>query len=302
MEPLHMTDTFAAIRTAVQEIRDAEEQNLAGGVHLLPPEDPRWQAVYDRRWNRMVGLRELLFGPGIQAAARAGLREEPVINRIICLYNAAMALVNWENPALARRVIKVHNNSCSPCEHPFLSRFEVDLDGEPVARLAALLANLELHLGGVMALNVAKGGHVPEGPKAPRIVGAVYFPPNPSKPDLLARQEVPPGGCEAAPAEYLWNWREILDALDLKNNAASQGKVREANQRYDGPISLPGKGGQPKVSKAKLLEWWNGLEIQFLTGGAGANAQATLAARHNCGRDGTVLPDIGGHLKKRRSR
>jgi hypothetical protein len=96
------------------------------------------------------------------------------------------------------------------------------------------------------------------------------------------------------------SWRDILNALDLKNNAESQRHVRELNEKYEGPIILPGKGGQPKVSKVKLLAWWNHLEILWQTSGAGKNLAATLEHQYHFGRDETVLPDLSGHVKKRR--
>jgi hypothetical protein len=54
------------------------------------------------------------------------------------------------------------------------------------------------------------------------------------------------------------------------------------------------------VNRAKLLEWWNDLEIRWEAEGGGKNTEATLQAQHNFGRDGTVLPDISGQVKKRR--
>jgi hypothetical protein len=101
------------------------------------------------------------------------------------------------------------------------------------------------------------------------------------------------------PNQYLMSWREILDALEMKNNPENQRRVREANQRFEGPIALPKKGGQPRVNKATLLTWWNRLEIKFMTQGEGNNTQATVEAQHAYGREGTVVPDISGHVLKR---
>jgi hypothetical protein len=105
------------------------------------------------------------------------------------------------------------------------------------------------------------------------------------------------------PAEYLLNWRDTLDALDLKNTEANRGRVRKLNKQFEGPITLPGKGGQPKVSKEKLLSWWNGLEERFRESEQKqADTQATIQVQHDYGRDGTVLPDISGHVQKRRGK
>jgi hypothetical protein len=102
------------------------------------------------------------------------------------------------------------------------------------------------------------------------------------------------------PTIYLFSWREVLDTVNLKNEEQNQRRVAELNRQYGGPIILPGRGGQPKVSKAKLLEWWNHLEIIWQTTGEGRNAEATLQGQHAYGRTGTVLPDISGHARKRR--
>jgi hypothetical protein len=100
---------------------------------------------------------------------------------------------------------------------------------------------------------------------------------------------------------YLWNWREILAALEMRNNAENRRRVREANAKFAGPIALPTKGGQPKACKERLLEWWNNLEKQFDEQEQNAlDEQATLAASYSYGKDETVLPDISGHVLKRR--
>src|SRR5262249_40573593 len=103
--------------------------------------------------------------------------------------------------------------------------------------------------------------------------------------------------------QYLLNWREILDALEQKNNPQNQRRVRQLNEQYPRPIILPGKGGQPKVSKDKLLDWWNELEKRFRESEQKqADTEATLQAQHTYGRDGTVLPDISGQIQKRRGK
>ena len=97
------------------------------------------------------------------------------------------------------------------------------------------------------------------------------------------------------------SWREILDALDLANNAENQRRVRELNTRFEGPIILPSKGGQPKANKDKLLNWWNGLEERFRQmEQKQTDTEATLQAEYSYARDEKVLPNISGHVKKRR--
>jgi hypothetical protein len=122
---------------------------------------------------------------------------------------------------------------------------------------------------------------------------------SPPRQAVEVRTPAPP----SSPIQYLLNWREILDALDQKNNSENQRRVRQLNERYDGPIIAGGKGSQPRVSKDKLLHWWNGLEERFMESEQKqADTEATLQARHQYGRDGTVLPDISGHVQNRRGK
>ncbi len=101
------------------------------------------------------------------------------------------------------------------------------------------------------------------------------------------------------PTQYLLSWREILDALDLKND--QKDRVAKLNSDYDGPIVMPGQGAQPKVAKDKLVVWWNGLEARFSEIQQRArDRKASVEAQHDYGRDGTVVPDIGGSVKSRR--
>jgi hypothetical protein len=105
------------------------------------------------------------------------------------------------------------------------------------------------------------------------------------------------------PKEYLWSWREILDALGLKNDQQFQRLVRNLNEEHEGPIILPNRrGAQARVNKAKLLDWWDRLEILWETGGGGANTAATVANQHLYGRNGTVVPGIAGHVAARKKK
>jgi hypothetical protein len=101
--------------------------------------------------------------------------------------------------------------------------------------------------------------------------------------------------------EYLWNWREILAALAFSNDPESRRRVRDANTKFGGPIILPGKGGQPKVCKQTLLAWWDELEEKFQQKEQRhIDQEATLAASYQYGKNATVLPNIAGHVRKRR--
>lgn len=136
-------------------------------------------------------------------------------------------------------------------------------------------------------------------------VGQVDRLPEPSILPLLDQWIERMGGQPAkppdAPVKYLTKWPEILIALGMKNNNEDRGRVKHANSQYNGPIVIPKQGAQPKVNKAKLIEWWNGLEAQWNTGyQRGRDAKPTADAQHPYGRGGTVAPEISGGVKKRR--
>ena len=87
----------------------------------------------------------------------------------------------------------------------------------------------------------------------------------------------------------------------MKNNGEDREKVRSLNNQYAGPIVTPKQGAQPKVDKTKLIEWWNGLETQWTAGySRGRDAIPTAGVQHNYGREGVVVPEIAGGVKKRR--
>ena len=79
------------------------------------------------------------------------------------------------------------------------------------------------------------------------------------------RKEVGGGGeGGTTPRQYLTNWREILVALGMKDNKEDKAKVRAIHKKDpDSPIIVTKQGAQPKVEKAKLLAWWNGLEEKY---------------------------------------
>jgi hypothetical protein len=127
---------------------------------------------------------------------------------------------------------------------------------------------------------------------------------------LLVPQVLPPVPGDNAgdqppiqqPTAYLLSWREILNALKVPNDTERRRCVRELNSRYDGPIKFLGQGSQPKVNRDKLLAWWNRLECVWETQGGGNNANASVEGQYDYGRDGVVIPDISGHVQKRRGR
>lgn len=104
-----------------------------------------------------------------------------------------------------------------------------------------------------------------------------------------------------SPKELLANWREIVIALGMRNNEEDKRKVERLNETYNGPIMKPGQGKQPIVDKVKLLEWWNNLEKLVESQMEQArDARLTVQDTHPYGREGEVVPEISGQVKKRR--
>jgi hypothetical protein len=103
------------------------------------------------------------------------------------------------------------------------------------------------------------------------------------------------------PIHWLLNWREILDALEWKNDEEGRRQIARLNKVHHGPIISTGRGGQPKVGKAELIEWWNRLRDKFeAIEKKNSDAQLTVEDRYDYSRDGEVFPEISGHIKRRR--
>lgn len=125
----------------------------------------------------------------------------------------------------------------------------------------------------------------------------------------------PPAGAAPAPFVPLLSWGDILEALNdghpepfWKNNARMREQIRALNEQHGGPITFPrGRGKQPRVDRAALLAWWEGLRSHF-TGRAeeaereDESARLTASDGYDHGREGHVLPGMSGHVKKCRKR
>src|SRR5262249_41202901 len=99
----------------------------------------------------------------------------------------------------------------------------------------------------------------------------------PTGPGDGARAATPSGG-EQAPAPprkqavgnsdpspppiYCDSWVKVLTTLGLKNDRAGKerARVRQLNDKYEGPIIFGGQGTQPFANRAKLLAWYERLE------------------------------------------
>jgi len=116
--------------------------------------------------------------------------------------------------------------------------------------------------------------------------------------DSSVRHKVEPAA--AGVPRRLFGWTQILDAIGQPDE--DKGKIRKLNESYDGPIQIPGQGGQAWVRKDKLLEWWDKLDdIIHDIDRRRAEQQAAGADTYRFGKgDVEVVPDISGAVKKRR--
>lgn len=124
--------------------------------------------------------------------------------------------------------------------------------------------------------------------------------------DVLEWFERLQGGCGpdtaiGTPKKFLRGWAEILVAVGEKNNDETRRMVKRLNELREGPISKPGRGSRPIVEQSKLLQWWNRLDLEQQDA-ANQREGEKLAAKfqHAYGREGTVVPEIGGAVKRRR--
>ena len=117
-------------------------------------------------------------------------------------------------------------------------------------------------------------------------------------------ESIPPGSIEpaATPTDYVIGWADILQTLNRDNNATWRGRVERLNDAHNGPIIKGATGQSPTVVKPKLIAWWNSLEeILESKQSIRTNAEATVEEQYAHGRDATVVPEISGQVKKRRS-
>ncbi|MEM9828221.1 MAG: hypothetical protein AAF958_16645 [Planctomycetota bacterium] len=117
--------------------------------------------------------------------------------------------------------------------------------------------------------------------------------------DAYERQNVG----NAAPKKYLDGWEAILDEIDLSDSPDERSRIRHLNDKYEGPLIVPGRGSKPKAEREKLIAWWNHLEHLWMESARrSADRDATTEKTHAHGRDGVVVPEISGSEKKRKQK
>jgi hypothetical protein len=103
---------------------------------------------------------------------------------------------------------------------------------------------------------------------------------------------------QQSPVIWLTSWKEIANAVGMDHDRA---KVKSLNNRLDGPIPKPPKGGRPHVRKDLLLEWWDRMDT-YASDQANQREGSRLSVeqQYAYGRAGSVAPEIKGSVKKRR--
>ena len=99
-----------------------------------------------------------------------------------------------------------------------------------------------------------------------------------------------------------------MAVLSTETDKVPIAKVRAAHKTIPGPIVMPKQGGQPKVVKAELLNWWEKLgdryrELAAARDSVLADRSTTLENQYALGRGEhteTVITEIAGRVKRRR--
>jgi hypothetical protein len=275
---MSMSGLAAGIRRQVEAIRELAWQYFPDGACPLP-DGPRREELDRQLLVSINDLRELLR-PFAAAALQAQWSPVTVDNRVIELQYALAVAVRWCNGV---EYTVGDGPDGLPKVHFYRVPFAV---GDARVILPKLFGDVETALERMMVLALADPHPPPAG----------------TQPQEDARRTVvDQAPATMRPAVYLMNWPEILDAVGMANNDEMKRRLRSLNKKYSGPIQMPRQGGRPKVDKTKLLKWWNGLEERFRESAQKqVDARSTLQAQYHHGRDGTVFPEISGHVRKRR--
>lgn len=104
-----------------------------------------------------------------------------------------------------------------------------------------------------------------------------------------------------AAAQMVRGWKGILTAVGETYSKEAAKALKRMNEKENGPIRKVGRGKPPRVDKARLLAWWDGLtERVDVQDQERKNARATLSESYEHGTESvTVLPGIAGHAKRR---
>lgn len=123
----------------------------------------------------------------------------------------------------------------------------------------------------------------------------------------------PPGGvtprrqgeAPEKPRAYALNWSELIKALGRTDTPPFRRALRYLSDEHNGPIKFLGSGTSLKVDTAELVAWWNGLggrweELARQKADQKADQEASVKDQYPHGREAVVVPNIGGHSKKKR--
>jgi hypothetical protein len=107
----------------------------------------------------------------------------------------------------------------------------------------------------------------------------------------------------------LTHWRDIFqalgidyDALTLADRRRRERRIRTWHDKHGGPIVFgTGRGAQPWVQATALVAWFTALQdTEEQQEQQRRDRAATVKHRYRHGRTGEVVPDLAGHVQRRR--
>jgi hypothetical protein len=103
---------------------------------------------------------------------------------------------------------------------------------------------------------------------------------------------------QLVPLKKLHDWDAICEAVGHPTN--DKDTLKRLARRADSPIQTK-RGSPPMVEREALIKWWNALTLETQESeNQRLGREASVSTSYRYGRDGTVLPEISGHEKKRR--
>lgn len=109
------------------------------------------------------------------------------------------------------------------------------------------------------------------------------------------------------PGPFLKGWPIILQTLGMEDTSKHRGQIKKLNEEFNGPITFPGRGCQPEVFEVHLRAWHLFVGEEYRRKQKAEeeitrdrDVAATVADRHNFGRNGEVVPGVNGSVRRLR--
>ena len=103
--------------------------------------------------------------------------------------------------------------------------------------------------------------------------------------------------------EMLFGWPEICREVKrpAPEEVTTHKQIKKLNDDFRGTIICGGKGVPPRVSRCKLVRWWNRLSELFEESRHGDSAGSIDTTVVPFGKSGNAVPGIRGEMKRPRS-